>query len=386
MRKIAVFTGTRAEYGLLYWILKHLRADESCHLHLLVGGMHLSNEFGNTIRQIEADGFNVHECFNYLVASDQPEAISNSIALATISAGSYLSREKPDLLVLLGDRYEALAVAQAAMVARVPIAHLHGGESTEGVIDEAIRHAITKMSHLHFTSTAEYRERVTQLGEQPERVFNFGAPGIDNIFGLELLDEVQTRNELGIFDQRPYIVFTYHPLTLRDDDQSETFAQLLSFLVEGTNYHIVMTYPNSDTHGRKLIEKLELINSQYPGKIHSHKSLGSKKYLSAIKWCKAVVGNSSSGIIEAPSFKVPTLDVGDRQKGRIKSASTLSCSDNLSEFREAFKTVTSSTFVEMCKKVENPYGTSGASEKIASLLANYDLTDILNKKFYRRGV
>ncbi|MCT8987254.1 UDP-N-acetylglucosamine 2-epimerase [Shewanella phaeophyticola] len=257
MRKIAVFTGARAEYGLLYWIIKGIQESPNAELQLYVGGMHLSPEFGYTIDQIVADGFNITEKMEFLLSSDSPVGITKSLGLALITAAEVLDRNKPDLLVLLGDRFESMALAQASMVACVPVAHIHGGETTEGLIDEAIRHSITKMSHIHFTATDEYSKRVIQLGEQPSKVFNFGAPGIDSIVKLSLMDKVTLSESISFDITSPYFMVTYHPVTLEHLGSVDSLNNLIQVLELYPDYQLVITYPNADTHGRKLIEILD---------------------------------------------------------------------------------------------------------------------------------
>ncbi|EKE75427.1 UDP-N-acetylglucosamine 2-epimerase [Gallaecimonas xiamenensis] len=382
MRKIAVFTGTRAEYGLLYWVIKALHESDQAQLQLLVGGMHLSPEFGYTLTQIEQDGFAVTEKLEFLLSSDSPVGISKSTALALISTAEALDRHQPDLLVVLGDRFEAMAAAQAAMIARVPVAHLHGGEATEGVIDEAARHAITKMAHLHFTATDAYRQRVIQLGESPERVFNVGAPGLDSILTLPLLARESLPQAIGFNLDKPYFLVTYHPVTLSAGGASQSLDQLLAVLDEYPDHQLVISYPNADTHSRKLIELLEGYRARHPERVFLVQSLGQLRYLSLMKHCVAVLGNSSSGIIEAPSLGVPTVNIGIRQKGRIAGASVVHCADDKAAMAAAIKSVLSPAFQERCRHAKNPYGEGGASQKIVETLLAFPLQGILEKSFF----
>ncbi|XEI34056.1 UDP-N-acetylglucosamine 2-epimerase [Aeromonas veronii] len=383
MRKIAVFTGTRAEYGLLYWIIKGLHESSEAELQLLVGGMHLSPEFGKTITQIEIDGFPVTDKLEFLLSSDTPVGIAKSMGLALICAADVFERAKPDLLVVLGDRFESMAICQAAMVAQIPIAHIHGGETTEGLIDEAVRHSITKMSHLHFTATEEYRQRVIQLGENPACVFNVGAPGIDSIRALDLLSRGELSESIQ-FDltDAPYMVVTYHPVTLSRDGAVEDLKQLLAALREYTEHKFLITYPNADTHGRALIPLLDDFAREYPGRVLLAQSLGQLRYLSALKHCDLVIGNSSSGLIEVPTFKVPTINIGDRQKGRIAGNSVISCNGSRGSIQGAIREALSTSFREKCRNSVNPYGEGGGSSKIVNIILSENLNDLIFKSFF----
>ncbi len=382
MRKIAVFTGTRAEYGLLYWVMKGLHESIDSEFQLFVGGMHLSHEFGYTVNQIEADGFPIAERMEFLVSSDSSVGISKSMGLALISAAETFSRHKPDLLVVLGDRFEALAVVQAAMVACIPVAHIHGGETTEGLIDEAVRHSITKMSHLHFAATEAYRKRIIQLGEMPNRVFNFGAPGIDSINKLELLKREELSAAIGYKLDTPYFVVTYHPVTLEVDGASKSLEALLSVLDGYADHKLIITYPNADTNGRKLIEIVEAYKNKHPDRVLLVQSLGQLRYLSLMKYCDLVIGNSSSGLIETPTFKVPTVNIGNRQKGRITGETVIHCDDTTVAIKKAIDKALSSAFNKVCQASHNPYGTGSASERIVDRLINYPLDGIVSKQFH----
>jgi UDP-hydrolysing UDP-N-acetyl-D-glucosamine 2-epimerase len=386
MRKIAVFTGARAEYGLLYWIIKALNESKEAELQLLVGGMHLSPEFGYTVSQIEADGFSIAERMEFLLSSDSPVAISKSMGLALMGAAEALQRQQPDLLVILGDRFEAMAVAQAAMIARVPIAHLHGGETTEGSIDEAVRHSITKMAHLHFTATEEYRQRVIQLGEHPKRVFNFGAPGIDSIVQLPLLAKEELSDAIGFTLNKPYFLVTYHPETLAADGVAKALSNLLAVLDKYPDHQAVISYPNADTHGRQLIELLKAYQKKNPDRVFLVQSLGQLRYLSVMKHCDAVLGNSSSGIIEAPTFGVPTLNIGDRQKGRLVGDTVVHCQESEEAISAGVAKVMSASFRQHCSQAQNPYGEGNSSERIVERLLAEPLDGILAKSFFNVAV
>lgn len=381
-KKIAVFTGTRAEYGLLYWVLKELESSSECELQLYVGGMHLSPEFGYTIDKIITDGFSVTERIEFLLSSDSAVGISKSMGLALISASEVLERTNPDLIVLLGDRFESLAIAQAAMLACIPLAHIHGGETTEGLIDEAIRHSITKMSHLHFTATEDYRKRVIQLGEEPDKVFNYGAPGIDSILKFELLDKQKLSDSIDFDLSLPYFMVTYHPVTLDKTGGVESLINLITVLDLYPDYKCIITYPNADTHGRKLIEVLNSYRDKNPERILLVQSLGQLRYLSLLKYSKAVVGNSSSGLIEAPTFNIPTINIGNRQKGRIAGDTVIQSGETFKEIKKAFEIALSPEFNKVCNDAENPYGDGTSSSKIVNKILTYPLQNILEKSFY----
>ena len=382
MRKIAVFTGTRAEYGLLYWIIKGLHLEKNVDLQLYVGGMHLSREFGFTVEKIEADGFDITARLDFLLSSDSSEAIAKSMALALVSASEAFNRHSPDLLVLLGDRFEAMAVAQAAMILRVPIAHIHGGEATEGLVDEAVRHSISKMAQLHFTATESYRKRVIQLGEHPSRVFNFGAPGIDSIQRLKLLSRKGLSAFLSFELNKPYFVLTFHPVTLMKGGDSSALVNLISALNDYQDYKILASYPNADADNGEIISILHDFYQTNKDRVLLFRSLGQLGYLSALKHCDAVLGNSSSGLIEAPSFGIPTLNIGDRQKGRLAGPSVVNCGSTETSIKEGLRKTLSSEFTVHCARQKNPYGTGNASEKIVSKVVSFPLDGLVKKRFY----
>lgn len=384
-RKICVVTGSRAEYGLLYWLMKEIQDDSALELQVIVTGMHLSPEFGLTWKQVEQDGFIIHRKVEMLLSSDTPVGISKSIGLGVIGFADALEYLQPDLLVVLGDRFEIFAACQAAMVHRIPIAHIHGGEITEGAVDDAIRHAITKMSHLHFTATESYRQRVIQLGEQPQRVFNAGAPGLDNIFRLQLLDKPQLEQAIGFKLGKRNLLVTFHPVTLENATAASQFGNLLKALDCFDDSHIIFTLPNADADGRVIIGMIEQYRQRFPERIASFVSLGSLRYLSALKYMDAVVGNSSSGLIEAPAFKIGTINIGDRQKGRLCADSVIHCEPEVDAIVQAFNRLFSEKFQESLKTVENPYGNSGASAKIKELLKSQSLDGLLKKSFYDLG-
>jgi len=383
LKKIAVFTGTRAEYGLLYWLMKEIDQDSDLELRLIVSGMHLSPEFGHTIDAIQSDGFEVHEKVEMLLSSSTGVGIAKSMGLGVIGFADALDHLNPDCLVVLGDRFEALAIAQTATVMQIPLAHLHGGELTEGLIDEAIRHSITKMSHLHFTSTDVYRKRVIQLGESPDLVMNVGAPAIENVRRFKLLSKPELEESLN-FDlgEKPLLV-TYHPVTLKEEGGIDSLKNLLSAIEDRVARHqIIITFPNADTHGRDLIPLLQVFAGKYPRQVLLTQSLGQLRYLSLMKLSGAVVGNSSSGLLEAPAFGVPTVDIGIRQKGRLKPASVIETDDDLESIRGALSKSLSDAHQNLSKTVSNPYGDGFVTKKIISILKRTDFNSLLVKKFH----
>ena len=371
MRRIAVFTGTRAEYGLLYWLMKEIAAAPDLELKTVVSGAHLSPEFGLTYRQIEQDGFQIDERVEMLLSSDTAVGVIKSMGLALIGMADVLARLTPDVLVILGDRYEALAMAQAAMIMRIPVAHLHGGEITEGAYDDAIRHAITKLSYLHFTANDAYRQRVIQLGEAPERVFNLGAVGLEHINRTPLMTRDALSASLGFTLDKSYFVVTYHPVTLFSEPAVESFQALLNALDDYPDYQVIVTYPNADDGGRQLIPLLKHYAALQPERVLAIPSLGHQRYLSAVKHCAVVIGNSSSGIIEVPSLGVPTVNIGQRQKGRMAAASVVNCQPDSvsisSAINDALCPLPASAFA-------NPYGMGDVSARIVAVLRRYPLT------------
>lgn len=383
-RKICIITGARAEYGLLYWLMKEIQNDPDIELQLIATGMHLSPEFGLTYRQIEKDGFKIDKEIEILLSSDTPVGISKSMGLGMIGLSEAYANLKPDILVLLGDRFEILSAATAAMIARIPIAHLHGGETTEGAFDEAIRHSITKMSHLHFTATEEYRRRVIQLGEEPGRVFNVGGLGIDNIKKLKLMSREEFEDSINFKLGPKNLMITFHPVTLENATAGEQFQNLLYALDEVENTRFIFTKPNADTEGRVIIK---IIDEYVNVRKNRHKAiafvnLGQLRYLSAMQFVDGVVGNSSSGLAEAPTFKIGTINIGDRQRGRIKADSVIDCKPTKDSILTAFQKLYSMEFQEKLRNIKNPYGEGGAAKKIKKVLKEKDLTDILKKQFY----
>jgi GDP/UDP-N,N'-diacetylbacillosamine 2-epimerase (hydrolysing) len=381
MKTVCVVTGTRAEYGLLRWVMEGIQESPFLNLQLVVTGMHLSPEFGLTVNEIKADGFVVDRCVEMLVSSDTPVGITKSIALGLIGFADVISDIEPDILLVLGDRYEIMAAAISAMIARVPLAHLHGGEATEGSIDEAIRHSITKMSHLHFVATDEYRHRVIQLGEQPESVFQVGGLGIDSIRNLDLLERKNLEKSLGFQFMERNLLITFHPVTLENKSCEYQMAELLAALHGLEDTYLIFTMPNSDTDGRVLFKQIQTFVSQH-NNASVFTSLGQLRYLSCIAQVDAVIGNSSSGLAEVPSFKKATINIGDRQRGRMKASSVIDCVPERSAILKALQKIYLDKFQHKLKSSVNPYGEGGASESIVEILESANLDDIVKKSFY----
>jgi UDP-hydrolysing UDP-N-acetyl-D-glucosamine 2-epimerase len=381
-RKICIVTGTRAEYGLLYWLMKEIQDDPELGLQIIATGMHLSPEFGLTYQKIEEDGFQIDEKVEMLLSSDTPVGIAKSVGLGVIGFADALARQKPDILVVLGDRFEILAAAQAAMIARIPIAHIHGGETTEGAIDEAIRHAITKMSHFHFTAAEPYRRRVIQLGETPERVLNYGAPGLDNLKKMKLLNRASFEKAINFQLGKLSFLVTYHPVTLSNTAPEKSFQELLNAIGQFPEATIIFTKANADTSGRTINYNIEKYVEKNPVRAKVFTSMGQLLYLSAIKNADVIIGNSSSGIVEVPAFHKPTVNIGKRQQGRLKADSIIDCEETELAIVDAIKKGLSSEFKKILRDTKNPYGQGNASLKIKEYLKKVSLQNILMKKFY----
>ncbi|AMV71853.1 GDP/UDP-N,N'-diacetylbacillosamine 2-epimerase (hydrolyzing) [Desulfuromonas sp. DDH964] len=380
MRKICIVTGTRAEYGLLYWLMKEVEADPGLQLQLIVTGMHLSPEFGLTYRTIEEDGFTIDARVEMLLSSDTPVGIAKSIGLGVIGFADALERLKPDMMVVLGDRYEILAAVQAALVARIPVAHIHGGETTEGAIDESIRHAITKMSHLHFVAAEPYRKRVIQLGEHPDTVFDVGALGIENIRRLQLLDKAALEQSINFELGTSFFLGTYHPATLGALTPQAAMQALLDALDKFPQARIIFTKPNSDTDGRILGRMIDDYAQQHHERVAVFTSMGQVRYLSALKLAAAVIGNSSSGIIEAPACHIPTVNIGDRQSGRLKADSIIDCLETKESIAAAINKALSPRFRDEIKHGVSPYGYGETASQIRDCLKSATLS--CAKPFY----
>ena len=385
MRKICVVTSTRAEYGLLYWLLKEIEADSELKLQLIVTGMHLSPEFGLTYKEIEKE-FKIDKKIEILSGSHTSLDICAEMARVYEKFASALAELKPDILVLLGDRYEIFGVAGVASIMQIPIAHIHGGETTQGAFDEAFRHSITKMSHIHFAATNEYANRIIQLGEDPSRVFNVGGPGIENIKKLNLLNKDEFEKSINFKLAKKNILITFHPATLENSSAREQFNELLKALDELDDTNFIFTKANSDTDGdviNKMIDEYVSENSQ---KAVAFASLGQLRYLSAIKFVDIVLGNSSSGLLEVPSFKKATINIGDRQKGRARASCVIDVSPVKEEILAAIKRAYSKEFEQTLKDTINPYDGGNPSKKMVKILKEIKLEGILKKKFYDIGL
>lgn len=383
MKRIAVLTATRAEYGLLKKIIEKLRLCDEFETDVLVTGMHLSPEFGMTYKEIEKDGIPIAKKIDILLSGDSPVCISKSMGLATMGFAQHFSECKYDLLVVLGDRFETLAVCIAAMNQRIPIAHLYGGETTEGAVDECIRHSITKMSYLHFTSTEEYRKRVIQLGEHPSRVHTVGSMGIENIVNEKLLTKEQLEYSLEFSLKNPFVVVTFHSTTLEKETSSEQCKNLLNAIEKFPTIQFIFTKANADADGRVINKMLEEFVLEHENCMIIS-SLGMKRYLSALKYCAFVMGNSSSGLIEAPSFGIPTINIGERQKGRLRAASVLDCPAEEGKIVEKMIEALEASRNHKYSNVENPYGDGNTSDRIVNeIIKACSQEEIsLKKKFY----
>lgn len=382
MKTITVLTATRAEYGLLSPIIHALKACDEFEVKIVVTGAHLSPEFGLTYQEILTDGYEIDKKIEILLSADTPSSISKSMGLAMIGFADYFEEHRPDALLVLGDRYETLAVCCAAMNARIPIVHLYGGETTEGAVDEAIRHAITKMSYLHLTSTEEYRKRVIQLGENPERVFTVGSIGIENIFNKKLMTKKELEHSLNFLLDQPYAVVTFHPVTLDGCGVEIQVKHLLRALSKNETMKYIITKSNADTSGRIMNQMIDEYAASHSN-VYATESLGVTRYLSALKYADMVIGNSSSGLVEAPSFGIPTINIGDRQKGRLKAGSVIDSMPEFSSICKAIEKAGSEEFKSVARMVSNPYGDGNTSEKIVTAIKNMMKETIdLKKKFY----
>lgn len=386
MKKIAVFTGTRAEYGLLFWLLKAIDAESELRLQLVVSAMHLSPEFGFTKTQIEQDGFTIDEEVEMLLSSDSEVGCAKSVGLGIIGFADSIRRLAPDAIVVLGDRFEALAMAQTAMLMNTPVVHLHGGEITEGAKDDAIRHAITKLSSLHFTSNKRYMQRVIQLGENPNRVFNVGAIGLEGILrNKQSLRNSSIRRKLAdslsLSLEDDYFLLTYHSATLTDEDPAKSIEAILSALEEFPSYKVIITYPNADDGGRTIINYLEHYAAKNTKRIRLVQSLGVELFHTAVAHATAVLGNSSSGIIEVPAFNVASINIGARQKGRLTAESVLHCDVNVDSIVNALNEIVNGNVSLDCA---NPYEALDAAKYCSEIIVDKLKTTRLTtqKTFY----
>ena len=381
-KRICVVTGSRAEYGILYWLIRELSEDPDVSLQLVATGMHLMPEFGSTFRVIEADGFTIDRKVEMMVSSDTSVGMAKSVGLGVLSFADAFDSLAPDVVVVLGDRFEMLAVAQAAFVSGYVVAHISGGEVTEGAIDDAIRHAITKLSRYHFVAAEAYRNRVIQLGEHPDRVFNVGDPGLDNITRLNLLNRTEICAQVGLAADRPFFLVTYHPVTLGSEPTEQAVQALLDALDERSIHQVLITKPNADAGGRQLALMVDAYAQRNAGRVVASTSLGQLRYLSAMKHCAAVVGNSSSGIVEAPAMLRPTVNVGPRQDGRLKATSIVDCGAEKAAIRDALDHVCSDAFQSQVNGTVSLYGQCNASTRIREILKQVDIGRHLQKPFH----
>jgi GDP/UDP-N,N'-diacetylbacillosamine 2-epimerase (hydrolysing) len=382
MKKICVVTGSRADYGLLKYLIKYISVSNKLKLQLLVTGSHLSKKFGNTINFIKTDGFKIECKVNMKIKSDTTKCILKSMSIGINNFAKALNKLKPDALLILGDRYEVFTVATSAMISGIPIIHLHGGESTEGSVDEAMRHSITKMSHLHFVSTEIYKNRVMQLGENPKKIFNVGAMAMDGIKKIKYLKKKQLEKKLKFTFLKKNLLITFHPVTLEYQNTSKQIEVLLNVLSEYKDTGLIFTMPNSDTSNSIIYKRIKNFcsinkNAKY------FLSLGHDNYLSTIQYVDAVVGNSSSGIIEVPSFKKGTINIGDRQQGRLKAKSIIDCKINFMSIKNAINFLYSKNFQKSLKNIKNPYDKGEPSKKIINILEKQKFNNLLKKSFYK---
>lgn len=377
MRKICLVTSTRADYGLLKGCIDLLSKDSRVDFRLVVTGMHLKSEYGNTVEQIKADGYAIDCEIDILESSTDEVAVSNGIANAVKGFATYFNKNKPDILMVLGDRFEILGVTTAATISKIPVAHIHGGESTFGLIDEPIRHSLTKMAHLHFCATEVYKHRIIQLGEDPSRVFNFGAPGVDLIKAIHLMEKEELFEEIKFPAKEKNILVTYHPVTLSGENPELAIDKLLS-AVDGGEFGVIFTMPNADTNSEIIKQKIIEFCQKYPDRCRAYDSLGQLRYLSAVKHVDVVLGNSSSGLIEVPYLGTATVNIGDRQKGRVSGSSVIHCTEETTSIKDAIKKAMSLSV----NKSEALYGSGEASKKIVETVVSYDLKDVLFKEFY----
>lgn len=383
MRKICVVTGTRAEYGLLSRLMRMIADSDQTQLQIIATNMHLSPKYGNTYQEIERDGFTIDKKIPILEeGKDDANATVKSMAKALAGFADAYDELKPDMIVVLGDRYEILAAATAALIQRIPIAHLYGGEITEGAYDDSIRHSVTKMSHLHFTSCEEYRHRVIQLGEQPIRVFNVGSIGVENIKMLPLMSKPEIEKEIDFAIDDNTILVTYHPVTLGNRTAKEDIDDFITALEEKKGLRIIFTMPNSDTGGQAIVEAINAFVAQNPQRAKAFKSLGVLRYLSVMQQVAAVVGNSSSGLVEVPSFGIPTLNIGDRQKGRMAADSVFNCETDKQSVLKGLDVVLSDEFKQKAAATHNPYEKEGTAQAIFNVIRTYPLDELKQKHFY----
>ena len=380
-RRVCVVTGSRAEYGLLRWLMEGIQRSSVLSLQTIVTGMHLAPEFGHTYREIEADGFHIDRKVEMLLTGDTTISTTKSMGVALIGFADALTELQPDLVVVLGDRFETFCAATAAFMARVPIAHLHGGETSEGALDEGLRHAITKMAQYHFVAAEPYRRRVIQMGEQPNRVFMVGGFGVDALQRVELLERGELEHSLGFSFGATNLLLTFHPTTLEPDAATKQMGELLLALSKMPEAHVLVTMPNADPESRALMPMLDDFVRDHPN-AKAFAALGQRRYLSCLQYVDAVVGNSSSGLAEAPSFGIPTVNIGDRQRGRLRASSVVDCEADAASIRAALQKALSPAFRDIARRTINPYGTGGAIEATLSVIEAIAGAPVLKKVFF----
>ena len=382
MKKICVVTGTRAEYGLLSLLMKAIKDDTNLELYTIATGSHLSPEFGLTYKEIENDGFFINKKIEMVLSADTPSAIIKATGLGMIGFADALSELQPDMMVALGDRYELLAASFAAVVSRIPIAHIHGGETTVGAFDESIRHSITKMSWWHFAGAEEYKKRIIQLGEEPSRVFNVGGLGVDVIKNSKLLSKEELIKKTKINFSSKNLLVTFHPVTLEDQSSEDQFRSLLNVLDEMNDINLIFTMPNADSDARSIYNMIESFVTNHPSRSIAFKSMGHLNYLSTLQFVDGVIGNSSSGLCEVPSFKIGTVNIGDRQKGRLKADSVIDCEPTKASIKSGIEVLYSEKFKSSLTSVLNPYGEGNATNKILEILKNNPIPKEIKKEFH----
>ena len=384
-RKICVVTTTRADYGLLYWLIKEIEEDPELELSLIATGMHLSSEFGMTVKEIEKDGFHIDRRIEMLLSSNSERGIVKSMGVAMISFADALKEIAPDIIVVLGDRFEIVPVAMASVVFRIPVAHIHGGETSQGAIDEAFRHSVTKMASIHFPATETYRNRIIQMGESPDLTFNLGAPGIDSIYMLPLLDKLELAESLQFSLQGTVAMVTFHPVTTESGTALVQVENMLQ-AIEDAGIRAIFTKANADADGSIINGRLAEFCQNRPDNFKLFDNLGQTRYLSCMKNLDLMLGNSSSGIIEAPSFRLPVVNIGDRQKGRMRAPNVIDVGNSVAEIRGGIATALSNDFRKSIKDIENPYDRfrdGQTSHRIMEVLKTVELSESLIKKKFR---
>ena len=381
-RKICVVTGSRADYGLLRWLMQEIKEDPDLELQILATGMHLSETFGLTYKEIESDGFKINEKITVLNGDDSGLSLAKSISLGVSGCAEAFERLKPDLIIVLGDRFEIFAATTAALVSTLPVAHLHGGEVTVGAFDESFRHSITKMSHIHFVAAEEYKNRVIQLGENPELVFNVGGLGVDAMSKIKLLTKQEFEKKRGVSFSKRNLLITFHPVTLEDGSAEKQMKELLSALSELNETTLIFTLPNADTGGLVIISEIEKFVEDHSN-AYLFKSLGQVDYFSCINLVDGVVGNSSSGLTEVPSFRKGTVNIGDRQEGRLFATSVINVEPTKEEIKRGLSKLYSDSFRANLSSTENPYGSAGSASKIHKIVRDLELEGLLKKSFFQ---